>query len=30
MTYMAGGKQYIVVVVGWDDMPSEYLALALP
>ena len=30
MTYMAGGKQYIVVVVGWDDMPSEYVALALP
>ncbi len=30
MTCMAGGKQYIVVVVGWDDMPSEYVALALP
>ena len=30
MTYLAGGKQYIVVVVGWDDMPSEYLALPLP
>ncbi|MCE2541114.1 MAG: pyrroloquinoline quinone-dependent dehydrogenase [Acidobacteria bacterium] len=30
MTYMAGGRQYIVVVVGWDDMPSEYVALALP
>ena len=30
MTYMAGGRQYIVVVVGWDDLPSEYVALALP
>lgn len=30
MTYMAGGKQYIVVAVGWTDMPAEYVALALP
>ncbi len=30
MSYMVEGKQYIVVAVGWDDMPSEYVALALP
>ena len=30
MTYRVDGKQYIVVVVGWEDMPSEYVALALP
>ena len=30
MTYMLDGKQYIVVAVGWEDMPSEYIALALP
>ena len=30
MTYAVDGKQYIVVAVGWDDMPSEYVALALP
>ena len=30
ITYMAGGKQHIVVTIGWDDMPSEYVALALP
>ena len=30
ITYMVDGKQYIVVTIGWDDMPSEYLALALP
>ena len=30
MTYMADGRQYIVVTVGWEDMPSEYIALALP
>ena len=29
ISYMADGKQYIVVTVGWDDMPSEYVALAL-
>lgn len=29
ITYMAGGKQYIVVAVGWTDMPAEYVALAL-
>ena len=30
MTYMAGGRQYIVLTLGWEDMPSEYVALALP
>ena len=30
MTYMVDGKQYIVVTVGWEEKPSEYLALALP
>jgi len=30
ITYMHGGKQYIVVAVGWHDMPAEYVALALP
>ena len=30
MTYMTEGRQYIVVTIGWEDMPSEYVALALP
>ena len=30
MTYMAGGRQYIVVTVGGSGAPSEYVALALP
>ena len=30
MTYMVDGKQYIVLTLGWTDMPSEYVALALP
>jgi quinoprotein glucose dehydrogenase len=30
MTYMANGKQYIVVAVGWTDTASEYIALAIP
>jgi quinoprotein glucose dehydrogenase len=30
ITYMADGKQYIVVAVGWSDMESEWVALALP
>ena len=30
MTYMVDGRQYIVVAVGWDDMASEWVALALP
>jgi hypothetical protein len=24
MTYMVNGKQYIVVAVGWKDMPGEF------
>jgi len=27
---MAGGKQYIVLAVAWNDMPAELIALALP
>ena len=30
MTYMVGGKQYIVIAVGAVDKPAELLALALP
>ena len=30
ISYMVDGRQYIVVTVGWDDMESEYIALALP
>ena len=30
ISYMAAGKQYIVLTVGWEDMESEYVALALP
>lgn len=30
ISYMTGGRQYILVTVGWDDMGSEYVALALP
>ena len=30
MTYMVDGRQYVVVTVGWEDLPSEYVALALP
>ena len=30
MTYMANGKQYIVVIVGWTDTAGEYVALAIP
>ena len=30
MTYMVGGKQFIVVAVGWKDNPGELVALALP
>ena len=30
MTYLFKGKQYIVVAVGWKDMPAEWVALALP
>ena len=30
MTYMVEGRQYIVATVGWNDMASELIALALP
>jgi quinoprotein glucose dehydrogenase len=30
MTYMADGKQFIVVAVSWDNTPSGLVALALP
>ena len=30
MTYMADGTQYIVLTLGWEGMPAEYVALALP
>jgi quinoprotein glucose dehydrogenase len=30
MTYMLRGKQYIVVPIGAQDHPPEYVALALP
>ena len=30
MTYMVNGKQYIVVAIGWKEMPAEWIALALP
>ena len=30
ISYMVDGRQYIVATVGWDDMSSEYVALALP
>ena len=30
MTYMAGGKQYILVAVSGRNLPGEYVALALP
>ena len=30
MTYLAGGRQHIVVTVGAAGAPSEYVALALP
>ena len=29
MSYMHGGKQYIVVAVGTDEHASEFVALAL-
>ncbi|MDA1095148.1 MAG: PQQ-binding-like beta-propeller repeat protein [Acidobacteria bacterium] len=29
MTYMVNGRQYIIATVGWDDMASELVALAL-
>ena len=30
MTYLANGKQYIVVAVGGSNIPGELIALALP
>jgi hypothetical protein len=30
MTYLFGGKQYIVVATGWKGVASELVALALP
>jgi quinoprotein glucose dehydrogenase len=30
MTYMANGKQFIVVAVAWEGNPAELVALALP
>jgi hypothetical protein len=30
MTYMARGKQYIVVPVGGANLPAELVALSLP
>ena len=30
ITYMFDGKQYIVVAIGDDDTPAEYVALGLP
>ena len=30
MTYMVDGRQFIIATVGWDDMASELIALALP
>src|SRR5262249_50287668 len=30
MTYLAGGKQYIVVAIGGGNYSSEYLAFSLP
>jgi len=30
MTYMVDGRQYIIATVGWDDMGSELVAMALP
>ena len=29
MTYMVDDRQYVVVSVGWENMPSEWVALAL-
>ena len=30
VTYLADGKQYIVLTLGWDDTVSEDVALGLP
>jgi quinoprotein glucose dehydrogenase len=30
LTYLWQGKQYIVVPIGWSDLPGEFVALGLP
>jgi quinoprotein glucose dehydrogenase len=30
MTYLAGGKQFIVIPVGGANIPAELVALSLP
>ena len=30
MTYMVDGRQYFIATVGWDDIASELVAMALP
>jgi quinoprotein glucose dehydrogenase len=30
MTYVAGGKQYVVVPIGGANLPAELVALSLP
>jgi hypothetical protein len=30
MTYMYGGKQYVVVATGWKGVGGELVAMALP
>jgi hypothetical protein len=30
MTYLAGGKQYVVVPIGGRGRPAELIALSLP
>jgi hypothetical protein len=30
MTYLAGGKQYIVVGIGGREQPAEWIAFSLP
>jgi len=30
MTYMADGRQYVVVAVGESGRPGEFIALSLP
>ena len=30
ITYLVGGRQFLVMPIGWSDMESEWIALALP
>ena len=30
MTYVTGGKQYVVVPIGGGNLPAELVALSLP